>query len=516
MNNQKLEEISELINTGNYKLAYDISVKLLIEVLEVKDFKIVPIFIFNIAGFFIDIGDLWQKKEICQKGLDLLLKYEKSIMLSVPRSQYYYNLANAKSYMIAINSGSELDFINIEEVIELKNIYWKAFKENQIEDKYNPQLLVNLANTLKRQYRVSESLRYYDNVLENNKDIFQAHFNRSETLMRLNEISHSYSGVMIRNVIKGFTEVLKSQKAPRQIIEYSKRQKIANTSIYDSLQLDCMPELDDIETDAEYNDLSDYRKYCLENKLTLSEHGLYCSCSVSARDNLTIPLTSTPVGGNFVPHMEAILNRLKSEFSLARKNLYDYFNNVEKRESIYEDCYTELFNNEILGVEIEKLRSAFRICFGILDKIALGICNLYEIRSNDKIYFQSFWRLDQNNNRSKFNLIKNPGLLALYSIASDLNNHKRGEWSHFKEWRNALEHGMFIILSKEDEFADPYNSLKIGDNIVKVSVEDFIVFLEELLQLTRSAIFSFVFCVRAHAFKQNEKGLTITLDRKSD
>lgn len=507
MNNQKLKEISKLIYVGDFKHAKSLSEELLNKALEVENFNVRTFFIFNVAGFFIDIGHLWQKKEICQKGLDLLLQYEENILQTVQRSQYYYNLANAKANMITFTYGSELDFINIEEVIDLKNIYWKAFKENQIEDKYNPQMLVNLANALKRQFRVTESLRYYDIVLEKNNEIFQAHFNRSEALKMLNDISNRYSGKMIREVIKGYTEVLNSENVPQQLIEYSKKQIAGNTSFLDSLQFDNKPDLDG---------LSDYRKYCLENKLTLSEHGLYCFCKASARDDLTIPLTSMLIGGNFVPQMEMVLNRLKSEFSLARKNFYDYFHNVEEEALIYEDCYTELLNNELLGINIEKLRSTFRICFGIFDKIAEGICSLYEIENKNNIYFHNFWRLDQDNNRDKFNSIRNPGLLALYSIATDLNNHKEGEWSYFREWRNALEHGMFIILSKEEEFADPYNSLEVGDNIVKVTVENFIVFLKELLQLTRSAIFSFVFCVRAHGLQQNEVGVTITLDRKNN
>ena len=48
------------------------------------------------------------------------------------------------------------------------------------------------------------------------------------------------------------------------------------------------------ETQKEFQELSEYRKCCCRQNLTLSEHGLYCSCA--ARDNLTIPLTTATIG----------------------------------------------------------------------------------------------------------------------------------------------------------------------------------------------------------------------------
>ena len=178
-----------------------------------------------------------------------------------------------------------------------------------------------------------------------------------------------------------------------------------------------------------------------------------------------------------------------------------------------EDCFTELLNYEVLGVPIEKLRTSFRLCFGILDKIAVAICRLYDLKPKGQIYFQNFWRLDEDGRRERFESIKSPGLLALYSIATDLNMHKNGEWSCFKDWRNSLEHGLFVV-QEEDSGLDPYASFSIG--IEKVLLKDFLYFLEQLLQLTRSAIFSFVFSVRDSALQLGTKeGRSFKLNRKN-
>lgn len=146
----------------------------------------------------------------------------------------------------------------------------------------------------------------------------------------------------------------------------------------------------------------------------MSEHSLYCSCIGSSRDNLTIP-TSGGVAGDFVIPMEMVLNKLKSEFSFARHLYFEYLTKEPDYELLHDSCFSELFNDELLGIDVEKLRTAFGACFSILDKIGIAICELFDLYPpNRQVYFQGFWQLDQNNKRELFNQITSPGLLALY------------------------------------------------------------------------------------------------------
>ena len=82
-------------------------------------------------------------------------------------------------------------------------------------------------------------------------------------------------------------------------------------------------------------------------------------------------------------------------------------------------------------------------------------------------------------------------LTALYSIACDLNK-KNGEFGFYKKWRNKLEHGVFSLTKSK------YNEKLFESNmfIETTSEENFEAKTKHLLQLTRSAIFSFVFCAR--------------------
>ena len=168
-------------------------------------------------------------------------------------------------------------------------------------------------------------------------------------------------------------------------------------------------------------------------------------------------------------------------------------------------CFSELFNDELLGLDVERIRTAFRLCFGILDKIAVAICELYDLYPpNRQVSFQSFWQLNKDNRRERFDSIVNPGLLALYSIATDLNYRQDGEWAFFKQWRNDLEH-KFVVVQKLDKPSDIYNSYSFMDGIIFIKEKDFIEHLKRMLQITRSAIFSFVFAVRDKAIKEKKE-----------
>lgn len=464
----------------------------------------------NIASIFIDIGHMKPCDESTKNGLEILKKYKNEIVEQIDEDAYFYNLSNAKSNLISEKNPFNHTFSTIEELVEVKADLWKAIKSSEEVNsgQAEPTYIVNLGNSLRQQFRIAEALDCYDLVNSLNLDIPQSWVNRSQTLMMLNQISNTYSIQMLEQIKEGYERVLLSQEIPSKWVEYYKEQVVFHQDKIDEARkvADIEPDLHDIEkTKSEYDELSDYRKFCLNNNFSLSEHGLYCSCVGSSRDNLTIP-TAEGVVGDFVIPMEMVLNRLKSEYSFARHLYFEYISTEHNYELLHDSCFSELFNDELLGIDVEKLRTAFRSCFGILDKIGIAICELFDLYPpNKKVYFQSFWQLDRDNRRDKFNSHKSPGLLALYSIATDLNELKDGEWSFLKQLRNDLEHE-FVVVHKSDIPSDIYDSYEFIENIVFIREDDFIKHLIRLLQLTRSAIFSFVFAVRDKASNEKTDG----------
>lgn len=499
--NQELVELSRLVGLGDFSQCFPRLMTILPEIEIMAAGELRDAFIVNIAAILVDLGAMQPSIAAAEQGLRVYEQYRESVVKVIGEAEYYYNLSNAKVNFIGGVDPAEVTFKSIEKLIEVKSLLWKSIKYHKREgEQVPPQALVNLANILKRQFRLSESLHFYDQVVGVGLDIPQAWINRSETLMLLNQVSGSYTLKMMHEIKRGYEQALLSQEIPAPWRAYYQSQVGLHEEKIKGKCLDLGAEsagdsVDQHESYLEFEALSDIRKFTLTNHLSLSEHGLYCSCAGSSRDNLTI-LMRSGVYGDFIPSMEMVLNRLRSEFSLARRFYYEYLYEKIDEGDDHESCYSELYNGELLGVDIEKLRTAFRICFGVLDKIAAAVCDLYKVHPESKmVYFQSFWQLDSGGRREIFEKIKNPGLLSLYSLASDLNDRKDGELAFFKQWRNDLEH-KFIVIYESKVQEDFYDSYKVSGDVIKVSESEFVDNLRQLLQLTRSAIFSFVFCVR--------------------
>jgi len=509
---QELSLINRLINDGEFEKAYIVSLSVYKECKSSNKFLI----LFNIASFFVDIGHMGNNKDASQLALKILEENEEKFLSldEIDENIFYYNFGNAKSNFIddfkSLDISNNLSFNDIEDLIELKTYYWKAIKYCQEQNMtVPPEYIVNLGNSLKRQFRLVEALKNYDNVNKLELDIPQSWINRSETLDLLNQMSYTYTVSMLKEIKLGYENSILSNEIPKVWVDFYKNMidKIS-MQIEEVLEREQISdeEHDKTNLQLEYSSLSQQRKFYLTHHLSLSEHGLYCKCNGSARDNLTIP-TLTGLSGDYVIPMEFVLNRLKSEFIFARQLYYDFLHNNNDELIKYESCFSELHNDDILNIDIEKIRTSFRVCFGVLDKIGVAVCDLYELHpQNNIVYFQNFWQLDKDNRREKFEEVKTAGLLALYSIATDLNDRKNGELSFFKAWRNDLEH-KFVVVHKNGTVIDNYSTYSFFDNMLFIQESELIENLKILLQLTRSAIFSFVYMVREDALKNEEQGI---------
>jgi hypothetical protein len=508
---QEFHRLVSLIDHGEFQPAHEGALKLLDDVSsDLKDSESYHTLLFNVAGLFIDIGGGEPNAEATSMGLKLLKDHEQDILKGVKKGDYFYYLSNGESNLLKDLDPFQQSFQSVEAFVRLKNLFWKAIKHSEEESGSSPpQYKVNLANALRSQFRVVEALSYYDDVNSSGPDIFESWVNRSAALKLLNGVSGSYTIRLLEEVRNGYDRAMNSgnmnpvwKESYRRLVELHGK-KVEDAKIELGIEAD---QEDHAKTLAEYNAISAYRKFCIGMRLTLSEHALYCTCAGSARDNLQI-VTRSGMVGDFVVPMERVLNRLKSEFSFARHLYYEFLTQTTPDEIQHELCFSELFDGEVLGLDIEKIRAGFRSCFGILDKIGAAICDLYKLNpKNEHVYFENMWRLSSDDRREKFEAVNNPGLLALYSIATDLNQHKGGEWSFYKGWRDDMEHNFVVVYSGDapPEDMKPYNFMK---NVAFIGEDEFLLHFERLLQLTRSAIFSFVFSVREHAAGNKQPGV---------
>ncbi|MCL1038034.1 hypothetical protein L2750_12830 [Shewanella submarina] len=504
----KFTVIDNYIGECEYKLAISTLKDLLQSTVNtsVKD-PLCYLDLYYIACYLIDCGgDAGDVESIDLADSILSGEHHEKIIDVVGKELMFYSQANALSLKLGYENAGKANFNNIEPRIRLKKLHWKSYCANKVDVELpRLQTLVNLAIELKTQFRFTEALEWVNQVLIFSEYIPEAYIARSEIIKDLSFASNHLSERMLLDIKDGYQRALNIpniREGLKSVAENGLDWTLNQLEEFDDAD-STSEDADKHQTEHEFSQLSDYRKFCIFSNLTLSEHALYCQCAGSSKDDLTVCATIGLYGDRVIP-MEFVVNRIKSEFSFAR-NLYFECVTLQDKPKLAEELFLlELGNNEYLGLEAEKLRTIYRLCFGILDKIAVAISNFFEIpkittgkkKRAVKVDFLNVWNLDLDNRREFFNEFKNPGLVALYSISSDLNDRKQGEWDSLKAVRNALEHNFLVIREGESDI-DSYGIYDyFAEDIKIIDEQEFISGLKILLSLTRSAIFSFTYAVR--------------------
>ncbi|MGE0640921.1 MAG: LA2681 family HEPN domain-containing protein [Thermoanaerobaculia bacterium] len=479
-----------------------------------------PVLLGHLAGRLIDCGADLERPELVREGLAILESRFDELKSEIQEASLHYNIGNARKSLYDLDGARAQQGFNpsaIAALGEAKNAYWRAFRLSRGSD---PQHLVNLANCLDQSCRVVEALRYYDLALSVAPGFPMAHMNRGIALQTLNQISGVYTISLLIEALRSFRGAV-AGGLPPHLREFARHQLVLTERSLAELdwseeKAKDYDEQHQLEADAH----DPYWQFCLDNFLALSEHALYCRCAGSRRDDLSIPKSSGPIAGEFVARLELLLNRMKSEFCLARALYYQAVKTPGHWDTRpFEGTFSELQEREAIGLSPEFLRTSFRLCFGILDRIAQGLSELFELAAPEEaLYFESFWRPVNQRNKgeerwTKINQQNNWGLVALYSIATDLNA-KAGEWGFFKKHRNSLEHGLLVLVDESGvvpALARPERIL-----LEQVPLVTFAEHALHMLQLTASAIFSFVFCVRAEGVRNLGEGpaIQLTMEKK--
>lgn len=463
----------------------------------------------EIAGSYITLGSEAYNLNAVNKGISIFQDNYDLLKTKITEDSINYCLGNGFHAIYKISTKDDNNFFptpeNVKEsLFEAKQSYLRAFKKIDIENlnDYSIQVLTNLGNNLNHSGRIVEALQLFDIVLEHNPEFPQAIVSKADGLVYMIRTTGCALTISLFAEIYWLFKKASEQKIiPEEIkrtieigINKSAEFLIVNDFDFNSLEYEYTLNY------QEYLNHPDNIKYFLDNFLSLSEHGLYCKCNGANIDDLAIGFPGFRTTDKKIAELELLDNRLKSEFSLARQLYFDFLTNNITDNVHYENVVDGIKN----GIQHEQLRTSFRLCFGILDKIAKGICYLFdlEIKERENIYFASFWNSKQMPTRwNEINSFKNIHLTALYSIACDLNK-RNGEFAFYKAWRNRLEHGLFS-LTNDDHQSKVWESKNFSERTTEINFEKR---TKHLLQLTRSAIFSFVFCVRKELITTKENG----------
>lgn len=463
----------------------------------------------EIAGSYITLGSESYNITSVEKGLSIFQINREILKTAITEDSIDYCLGNGfhAIYKITIQEKDNF-FPNPENVkdshFDAKQSYLKAFKKIKLDElnDYSIQVLTNLGNNLNHSGRIVEALQLFDMVLIHNPTFPQAVVSKAVGLQYMLHITNCPITISLFAEMYRLYNIASQQniflEEIRQTVELGK-EKSANFLTNNNIKLDTLKKEFTLNNE-EYQNHPENLKFFLDNFLSLSEHSLYCKCNGAKIDDLAIGFPGFETTDVKIIQLELLNNRIKSEFSLARQLYFDFLNQNQIDNIHYENAVNGIVN----GIKYEQLRTSFRQCFGILDKIAEGLCYLFdlEIKEGENIYFESFWNSNNKPDRWTFiNEFKNIHLTALYSIACDLNK-KNGEFGFYKQWRNRIEHGLFS-LTNTDYIDKDWEYEKFS---TKTTTENFESKTKHLLQLTRASIFSFVFCVRHELITRKENG----------
>lgn len=500
--NEAINTISNSIDAGQYAKALLDSEMMLSELEKYDSSELVLHLLFNLAGQFIDAGTFLRNKSAVSKGIQILETHSEYYE-NQSNVNYYYNLANGK-LALANDCGyseDEVNFKNIELFNDIKNLYWKAYKLIKKQDNYDlyQQNIINLANVLKQQFRFSEALQLYNLVIKENTPYPQAWLNRTSCLEQFDKLLEHRTGKMITEIIKGYKFASESSLIPEAWIPYYNDKIYYLSKKLKFIKLNS----DELETSKEYSLMSEFRQWCIKENLTLNIHGMYCPCIANERDNLTL-FEEVISCQNILQH-EQYLNRIKAEFSLVRVLFYES-KFTESSTLDFESCYSELNDQEIINIRSEKLRTCFRLCFSILDKLSIFLCEYFSLKIDKNTQFNNFWHQNKSILEDKDNF----ALIAINSLICDLNE-KNGQFGFYKIWRNALEHHILFLVPDSFELSN-------DSTHTYVKINEFENSLLNLLQFTRSAIFSTVFAIvedlRQKQPNDPENTMKITIHKK--
>jgi tetratricopeptide (TPR) repeat protein len=513
---QLLATATALLNERRFDEALQVLRARIAQGLSVKDHQGLML-LAEIGGLLIDTGAEGRNEQAITEGLALLEENRARFEGLLTRASVEYNLGNAKSALVDLRNPNAFTTPGLAEhdlLLAAKNHYWSALKAHDRADAFARQLRTNLANALRKSGRITEALTEYDDIIADDPTFTMAHFHRGLALLVLERVSGAVSLNLLWQAATDYRLAAEAPDARLGVRDAAIKmrdyivQRLAALG-HDPQEL----ERDYQAAHEEANEHSAYRTFTLRHHLGLSEHSLYCDCRGARRDELMIATNATPVAGDRIPRLELILNRLKAEFGTARL-LYCHATKDESWDLHEEEMtFAELFEGEQLGVRTEFLRTSFRLCLGILDKIALGVCELYDVADpQENLSFETFWkpRAHKGKAGTRWQALvaksKNPALVALYSQATDLGSD--GEWSLFKAWRNDLEH-RFLILTTQATPPDRWNARTGIFDTRCVTSKEFSEQTLHLLQFTRSAIFNYTFCAR-YETRPHQRGHAIT------
>ncbi|KAB7528236.1 hypothetical protein F8C76_10215 [Flagellimonas olearia] len=375
---------------------------------------------------------------------------------------FHYNLANGWSYLQGLtqNLNSD-DFWNFDlveldqQIINLRQSL--VFSKNAQDNFKKCEVLTNLGNLFSHIGRFSEAQLYWQSALEIDSSFSMAKGNIGFGLFHYAKILYDDGHKFL------FFQ-----------FAYKYLNKAIVSDIYDEAKIGFQGIVDLLESRFHKKDLKkiqnltdfsigdtelerEYRIWSLQNRLFLNPLNDVITDNIAGSDCLLLPTMTLKF--DKPPIYQTIFNQIKQEFVTARHFLFESVNHKELHYSDKDNLQLDILDSAIYSFNTEKIKTAFRMCYSILDKIGYLINDYLNLGfKSDRVSFRGIWNVhDKKSNKLQLNdkIIKtqNWAFRGLYWLSRDLYE-KNPEFSYpiepeakeLAQIRNFIEHKSFKII----------------------------------------------------------------------
>ena len=248
-----------------------------------------------------------------------------------------------------------------------------------------------------------------------------------------------------------------------------------------------------------------YRRWCLEHRLFLCPLNDLGPHFAAATDDLMLPpliegLNDRP-DGHLPPPIVGFFSQMKQEYASARFMLFEGMSSTRVHFSDRGVTLTDTLDYPLYSLASERVRTAFRIAYSLLDKVAFLVDRYWNLgKIPDRISFKNVWMVE---NKAPllplFEKCDNLPLRGLFWLSKELFDDQLKQTTaadarELHSIRNALEH---TYLRVSEGWAKPFmiNGTSNGSFGIAIGSDELEAKAIRVMQMARSSLFYVSFAI---------------------
>ncbi|WP_198317945.1 LA2681 family HEPN domain-containing protein [Achromobacter denitrificans] len=248
-----------------------------------------------------------------------------------------------------------------------------------------------------------------------------------------------------------------------------------------------------------------YRRWCLEHRLflcPLNDLGLHLAAAI---DDLMLPpltegLNDRP-GGHLPPPIVGFYSQMKQEYVSARFMLFEGISSTQVHFSDRGVALTDTLDYPLYSLASERIRTAFRITYSLLDKVAFLVDRYWNLgKIPARVSFKNVWMVENKTRLlPQFEKRENLPLRGLFWLSKELFDDQLKQTTaadarELHSIRNALEH---TYLRVSEGWAKPFmiNGKSDAGFGIAIGSDELEAKAIRVMQMARSALFYISFAI---------------------